>query len=409
MTKILNVFLHQNLTGQLEQDRHGRISFRYDSSWLDSDDAIPLSQSLPLREAAFDSRECQGFFAGVLPEEENRKLIAAILGVSSQNDFSLLEQIGGECAGAVSFLPQGETPSKTQDSYQLLSEEELAGVLRELPSRPLMAGRKDIRLSLAGAQNKLAVRADDQGISLPLHGSPSTHILKPAPAHFPDLVSNEFFCMSLAKQAGLTTANASVGSANGIEFLLMERYDREIEANGKITRLHQEDFCQALGRSPLTKYQNEGGPSLAESFQLLRQVSSAPTIDVITLLEAVVFNFLIGNNDAHGKNFSLLYPGRNQTRMTPLYDLVSTTVYPDLSPKMAMKIGSKYIPRDLRSRHWQTLLNEAGVSETAARKRLLLFAQKVQQLSGAAPSDQPVIDTIKAQISHREALLRKHL
>jgi len=409
MTKILEVFLHQNRVGQLEQDRHGRISFQYHDTWLNSKDSAPLSQSLLLRGESFDSRECQGFFAGVLPEEENRKLIAAILGVSANNDFSLLEQIGGECAGAVSFLKPDQSPSATDASYQLLTEEELGEILKELPTRPLMAGKKDIRLSLAGAQNKLAVRVCVQGIALPLSGSPSTHILKPAPVHFPNLVANEAFCLNLAAQAGLSTAKASIGKVSGIEFLLMERYDRERDGQGQILRLHQEDFCQALGRSPLTKYQSEGGPSLAETFQLLRQVSSAPTIDVIALLEAVIFNLLIGNNDAHGKNFSLLYRGQTQTRLTPLYDLVSTTAYPDLSPKMAMKIGSKYVPREIRTRHWQTLFQEAGLSETAARKRVLQFAEKVGQLAQADGSDEPIVETIKAQIAHRTALLSMHL
>ena len=233
--------------------------------------------------------------------------------------------------------------------------------------------------------------------------------MRPLPVHFPNLVANEAYCMNLAAQAGLSTAKASVGKVGGIEFLLMERYDREHDEQGRIARLHQEDFCQALGRSPLTKYQSEGGPSLAEAFQLLRRVSSAPTIDVIGLLEAVIFNFLIGNNNAHGKNFSLLYRGQSQTRLTPLYDLVSTTAYPDLSPKMAMKIGSKYLPREVRTRHWLSLFQEAGLSETAARKRVLQFGEKVRQLAQVNDSDEPIIETIKAQITHRTALLQKHL
>ncbi|MFT6182188.1 MAG: serine/threonine-protein kinase HipA [Akkermansiaceae bacterium] len=409
MSKLLDVYLHQNLVGQLEQDRQGRISFRYTSSWLSSAEAAPLSQSLPLQEKSFSSRDCQGFFAGVLPEEENRKLIATILGVSANNDFSLLEQIGGECAGAVSFLPSGKSPIRDETSYQLLTEEELAETLRELPRRPLMAGKKDIRLSLAGAQNKLAVHVSDRGISLPLHHAPSTHILKPAPERFPELVANETFCLELAALSGLPTAPAIIGSAGGIAYLLMERYDRTHSTEGSLQRLHQEDFCQALGLPPHLKYQNEGGPSVAQSFQLLRKVSSAPAPDVIALLEALIFNFLIGNNDAHGKNFSLLYSGKNQTRLAPFYDLVSTTCYPELTDKMAMKIGSKYLPRDLRSRHWQTLWQEAELSETQARKRVLQFTDKVLGLAKSSTARGEIISTIKAQITFRASLLKKHL
>lgn len=409
MSKLLDVFFQEHLVGQLQQDKHGRISYSYETNWLTSEEATPLSQSLPLRERPFESRECQGFFAGVLPEEENRKLIAAILGVSANNDFSLLEQIGGECAGAVSFLPTGQRPPQSQKDYQRVDEKELIQILEELPHRPLMAGKKDVRLSLAGAQNKLAVHLNDEGISLPLNDSPSTHILKPGPKRFPDLVANEAFCMDLAKQSGLPTAEVSVGKVGNFDYLLMERYDREWDDHGNIHRLHQEDFCQAMGRSPLTKYQHEGGPSAAESFNLLREVSSAPALDLITLLEAFLFNYLIGNNDAHGKNFSLLYRGKSQTRLTPLYDLVSTTAYPDLSPKMAMKIGSKYHPDDIRKRHWQTLWQEAGLSETAAKKRALQFAEKVNQLAQNSHSDIEIIETIKAQISYRTTRFKKQI
>ena len=178
MNKTLDVYLHNSLTGTLYQDRHGRISFTYHPEWLSNEDATPLSYSLPLQEQTFEAKQCQGFFAGVLPEEENRKIISSILGISAQNDFALLEQIGGECAGAVSFLPNQSTFPIQQSQYQELTNNELHNILKELPTRPLMAGQKDIRLSLAGAQNKLAVYIKDETIALPLHNSPSTHIIK---------------------------------------------------------------------------------------------------------------------------------------------------------------------------------------------------------------------------------------
>ncbi|MCL4111551.1 UNVERIFIED_CONTAM: hypothetical protein GTU68_056223 [Idotea baltica] len=384
MSKQLHVHLYESLIGQLEQDKHGRISFTYDSSWLNSDGSVALSHSLPLRKESFKGKECQGFFAGVLPEEENRRIISTILGVSPHNDFALLEQIGGECAGAVTFLPKGQKLPPRAPSYQKLNDSELAEILRELPKRPLMAGRKEVRLSLAGAQNKLAVHIDNHGqISLPLGNSPSTHILKPAIIHFEGMVQNEAFCMRLAKKSGIPTANVSSGSCEDIEFLLAERYDRRSNSDGDLERLHQEDFCQALGLPPHLKYQNEGGPSVEDCFGLIRNVSSTPAPDLLNFLDAVLLNFLIGNNDAHGKNFSFLYDRKNQkhtARLAPLYDLISTRHYPDLSPRMAMKVGKKYLPKEVMSKHWLILWEKAGFQQSAARKHSLQFTRKIRTI-----------------------------
>lgn len=408
MSKQLDVYLHDVLAGQLEQDKHGRVSFAYDPSWLTQANSAPLSHSLPLRAERYQGKECQGFFAGVLPEEQNREIIASILGISARNDFALLEQIGGECAGAVTFIPTGSSLPVSKPEYRPLDEAELAEILRELPRRPLMAGSKDIRLSLAGAQNKLAVHVENGNISLPLQNAPSTHILKPAIPRFEGLVQNETFCMELAAMAGLPTAKVAIGQCEDIEYLLAERYDRHTDQGGQLTRLHQEDCCQALGRPPHMKYQNEGGPSLAQCFDLVRDISSTPAPDILNLLDAVTFNFLIGNNDAHGKNFSFLYEteaGRHTARLAPLYDLVSTSHYPELSPNMAMKIGSRSVADQVRVRHWQTLWQAAKVSENAAQKRTLRFAGKLSKLL----ADQVVDDPIQQEISKATAAKARRL
>ena len=199
----------------------------------------------------------------------------------------------------------------------------------ELPKTPLLAGEDGIRLSLAGAQGKAAVAIRDGSYLLPVGGSPSTHILKPDSERFPGLVENEFFCMRLAAALGLDVAPVEIAAAGSIRFLQVSRYDRRPDGAEGWTRIHQEDFCQALGIAPELKYQNEGGPGFKECFKLIRANSSIPVYDVLKLFDAVVFNFLIGNNDAHGKNFSFLYDG-DETRLAPLYDLVSTELYPDL-------------------------------------------------------------------------------
>jgi serine/threonine-protein kinase HipA len=381
--RILDVYLLGETVGTLEQDEHGSMRFTYSPEWLVQTGAIPLSHSLPLREEGFGRNESRGFFAGILPEQRQREVIAKNLGVSAGNDFALLDRIGGECAGAVTFLRRGQEPLEQKEEYRTLSAGELAEILRALPRRPLMAGDEGVRLSLAGAQEKLAIHRSPQGISIPLGGAPSTHILKPAIERFEGLVHNEAFCMRLARVIGFTVAPVEVGNIEGIDYLLVERYDRHWKSDGepmgqKLKRIHQEDFCQALGIVPERKYQNEGGPSLKESFALLRECSSSPVLDLNALLDAVIFNALIGNHDAHGKNFSLIYSG-GKTRMAPLYDLLCTTFYPELSTKMAMKVGGEYDSRKLTGANWERMAEESGLNKLMVKRRVLEMAEQIRQ------------------------------
>lgn len=374
--QILNVFLGPELAGELEQDASGNIRFQYSPAWLDSPNAMPLSASLPLRPEPFSRNETRPFFAGVLPEEESRLLIAKAFGISNKNDFALLARIGAECAGAVSLLPPGELPVTSHPSYQEINAGELAERLELLPRRPLLAGETGIRLSLAGAQGKLAVRISDGRIFLPLDGSPSSHILKPENPHFSGLVENEYFCMKLAAEAGFEVAEVEIGEVEGIRFLQVKRYDRRRLSDGRLERIHQEDFCQALGVPPELKYQQEGGPSLKKCFELVRSVSTIPGPDLLRLFDAVVFNVLIGNNDAHGKNFSFLRE-RNSIRFAPLYDLVSTQAYPDLASEMAMKLGGERDPRRVAAKNWRFFFDHAGIGQAVAQQRLRVTAERI--------------------------------
>src|ERR1017187_8830375 len=378
MARTLDVYLHDDLAGHLVQDDGGQMLFDYTEDWLNKPGAMPLSQSLPLRKEGFKGKECRAFFAGILPEESKREIIARNLGISARNDYEMLEQIGGECAGAVPLSPAGGQPPERNYGYRKLSEKELAGILRELPKRPLLAGDEGIRLSLAGAQDKVAVRIEDGQVSVPLGGAPSTHILKPAVERFEGVVFNEALCMKLAAASGLPAAAVETRTADGVDFLLVERYDRypRPAPNGEpvLERLHQEDFCQAQGIVSEFKYQKEGGPSLRQCFALLREVSSAPVIDLARLLDAVIYNYLVGNNDAHGKNFSLLYKnnenGNPEIRLSPLYDIVSTVYYPELRREMAMKIGREYSSEKIMPEDFERLAEEAGLGKALVKRRV---------------------------------------
>jgi serine/threonine-protein kinase HipA len=409
MARTLDVYLHNELAGQLVQDDGGQISFTYAESWLNKPGATALSQSLPLRKERFSRNECRGFFGGILPEETKREIIARNLGISARNDYAMLEQIGGECAGAVTFIPAGEKLPEQHYGYRKLSPDELAAILRELPKRPLLAGDEGIRLSLAGAQDKVAVRIEGNDISLPLGGAPSTHILKSAVDRFNGVVFNEALCMKLAAAAGLPAAGVETRSVDGLDYLLVERYDRmhRQTAGGPpvLDRLHQEDFCQALGIVSETKYQKEGGPSLKQCFGLLREVSSAPVVDLARLLDAVIYNYLVGNNDAHGKNFSLLYHGVGTAnldiRLAPSYDIVSTIYYPELSQTMAMKIGGEYSSEKVLPKNFEQLAEEAGLGKPLVKQRVPEVAEIVTAALGTMDLAHPVAEAVAALIRAR--------
>ncbi len=409
MTGTLDVYLHNTLIGHLIQDDHGQTLFEYNSDWLKNPDAIPLSISLPLQEGTFGEKYCKPFFAGVLPETAKRKLIARNLGISANNDFSMLEQIGGECAGAITFLSKGTKLSKNTDNYRPLSSAELEKILIELPKRPLMAGESRVRLSLAGAQDKIAVYKKADQLFLPLDNAPSSHIIKPDIEDYKGIVFNEAFCMKLAALMGIPVAPVATEKAGNIDYLLIERFDRVVKAADDMSvlnRIHQEDFCQALGIVSERKYQAEGGPSLKDCFNLLRKVSSVPVVDLGHLLDAVIFNFLIGNHDAHGKNFSLLYRTPDNSgslgkiRLAPLYDLICTPVYSNLSNKMAMKIGKAYELSDVDPRQFEMLADDIGFTKPLVKRKVIDHANKLLQLIDKVEMTHPITNEVQKFISN---------
>lgn len=410
MARHLEVWLlgaHIGILSQID----GRLSFAYASGVT-----TPLSQSLPIQVEPFDDRATRPFFAGLLPEGGKRKQIAKTLQVSTQNDYALLDSLGGECAGAVTLLEPGQSPQALDAPHDVrwLDHAQLLQVLDEMPLRPMRAGDDGLRLSLAGAQDKLPVVLDADGlrIGLPLNGSPSTHILKPPISGVDGSVFNEAFCMALAGALKLDVARTKIQAiADGAQqrhYLLVERYDRQ--AGTPSTRLHQEDFCQALGIVSEHKYQNEGGPGLAQAFALLRSATRPSATHTLKLLDYVVFNALIGNHDAHGKNFSLLYTPAGAV-LTPLYDALCTAVYPTLTDKMAMKIGSKYKFSEVMARHWEQFATDAALSPAQVKKRILDIAKRLPDLARATQATlqsqgnhHPIIDRIVTLIDQRCAL-----
>ena len=334
----LYVYLKGTRIGTLTSDK-GRLAFCYDSHYAENRYAEPLSYTMPIRAEAYTGGEVISFFSNLLPDESVRVKIAPYLGISHTNVFALLKYIGEDCAGAVTLLqPEREAVARENASFKYLTEDEAHEILQRLPERPLNVGEKDFHISGAGAQDKLVACVQNGGIVLPLNGTPSTHIIKPGIPRFPESVYNEFYCMRLAKVCKLEAAACDLLYIKGIPYYVTLRYDRTLE-NEIWARLHQEDFCQLLGYEPSVKYESEGGPRLLQCFKLLRDIPLSAA-DLIEFLRRIIFIFLIGNGDAHAKNFSIIHHGLS-TRLAPAYDLLSTAVYPNLPPKLAMKIEGR--------------------------------------------------------------------
>jgi serine/threonine-protein kinase HipA len=382
VTRVLNVWWDAGLVGQLTQDEHGELGFVYSSEWLRQGNAPAISASLPKRAEPYSRRESRPFFGGLLPEEGQRDAAAQVLGVSRGNDFALLERLGGDVAGALRLLPPGETPAAPDSGVKPtpLDEAGLISLLDALPMRPLLAGTEGLRLSLAGAQSKVPVVLVDGVIALPTPSQPTTHILKPSITRFVATTENEAFVMSLAAEVGLDVARVEPRVVRDRTFLLVKRYDRSVDINGGVFRLHQEDFCQALGVPPETKYASEGGPTLKDCFALLRRVAARPAVDVLRLLDAVIFNLIAGNADGHGKNLSILYEDQG-ARLAPLYDLLATVAYPELSPGLAMKIGRRATLDEMDAKGWATFSTDAGLGLPLIRRRVVEINKRVKDVA----------------------------
>ena len=410
MTDRLSVWWDGRVSGCLYLGHDGETLFAYDAAWLADPKAPALSFSLPKQAEPFKRSAVQAFFGGILPEEGQRTAIARALGVSADNEFRLLEYLGGEVAGALTLLPEGETPASPSDAApKLLDDDALVQLLDHLPLRPMLAGEDGLRLSLAGAQSKLPVLVIDGQIALPAPGQPTSHILKPPISRFEGTTENEYFCMSLASAVGLDVAAVEMRVVADRPFLLVTRYDRAVGAGGTLTRLHQEDFAQALGIPSHRKYASEGGPIFPDCFALLRRAATRPAREILKLLDASIFNLIIGNADAHAKNFSLLHSG-GAVALAPLYDLLSTVLYPDLHPKMAMKIGGKAMLEEIEPRHWERFATDAQLGAPFVRSRIdqlsnAIIAAIDGQFAKALPPDAD-FSAVKALVRERAVTLK---
>lgn len=421
MTERLTALASGRVMGEVHRDARSRLAFVYDAGWQQRERAYPLSLSMPLGARRHGRDRIEPWLWGLLPENEN---VLARWGrrfqASARSAFSLLRGTGEDCAGAVQLVrPERvdhlQAPAGREVAW--LTTAEVAARLRTL-WRDASAWRLDGdkgQFSLAGAQAKTALLLEAGRWGIPQGVTPTTHILKPPIRRFPGHCENEHLCLQLARALGIPAARSRVSRFGGVTAIVVERYDR-IAIGGRLTRVHQEDLCQALGVFPARKYEVEGGPGCRDIAQAIRTHSRRPGEDLRAFARAMAFNWVVGGTDAHAKNFSFLIGARGQAALAPVYDVASTLPYPGRylpRRKLAMKIGGESRLGYIQIRHWERFAAQVGlppaevlgICESVAAETPDRFADLV----AAARSeglDHPVIERLKEGITkHASACL----
>ncbi|MBC2890054.1 type II toxin-antitoxin system HipA family toxin [Gordonibacter massiliensis (ex Traore et al. 2017)] len=333
----LLVYLHDDLVGRLQPVRDG-ARFSYEPSYVAAHaGGVQLSCALPVREEPFDRETTRRWFSGLLPEDTRLNELRRFFGISSGSYLDLLREVGWECAGAVKVVPTGAVNSGESGSTIRLDEEELARRLAALPTHPYDSA-STMRVSLGGYQEKLCVtalrevevadgRVEHLEVGLPLSGAPTTHILKPQPqGRLLGLCEGEAWAMVAARHATDTAESALYRLRDGTPVLVIRRYDRKLE-QGSVIRMHQEDCAQALGLGPEQKYAAErsarkSDPTFRGIAALLSAYALDPHAQMLTLLRQMTVNLVLGNTDAHAKNYSLVHDAKGGVSLSPLYDVV---------------------------------------------------------------------------------------
>lgn len=361
----LHVLWDGDTVGYLTPAAFGAVDFRYAESWVASGKR-PVSLSLPVAQKKQETAASTAFFENLLPEDEPYRELCAQARLDQRDIYGFLERYGKECAGALMILPAWEVGEEPAGSAYRQVTQDLERLLSQSPpsAEVSLISSTGSRLSVAGAQNKLPVLWRDGQFFVPDARSlaPTNAILKPASLRFADLPRNEAFCMELARAAGLNVPDFALVPLGSALVYVARRYDR---AEGKtgIVRLHQEDFCQALGVRRFAKYEEQGGPGFAACGKLLLRPEIIRSVQAReNLIRCALFNYLIGNGDSHAKNFSLLYE-KDGIGLAPFYDLVSTTVYDSVSKRMAMSIGGTALYKEIDRASWKRLAKDMFVHE----------------------------------------------
>jgi serine/threonine-protein kinase HipA len=389
------IALHEDrLVGRVLCDSAGRLSFIYEEGWRADAHGFPLSLSMPWVTVQHGHAAIEAFLWNLLPDSaEIQQRWAQQFGVRDKDAFALVRHVGTDCAGAIRFLSPQSLNGGDQTEITWLDAAAMATRLKALRRDPAAARLPQDAswFTLAGAQPKTALFGDGDRFGVPSGRIPTTHILKQPNADREGHAENEHFCLALAARIGLPAARSEVRQFEDETALVVTRFDRQVQG-GSVRRLHQEDLCQALGLMPSWKYQSQGGPEASAITRLLQTVSQQPERDVARFTDALAFNWLIGNVDAHAKNYALMIESGGRAALAPLYDLWSMLPYEN---------------EPARIRPAMTPGGEERLSSLAAA--LPDHANDVRRELAAAGLDHPVIGRLAERVAvraqHCDALL----
>jgi serine/threonine-protein kinase HipA len=381
---------------------------------------------MPLAQRRHEDPVVRSFIWGLLPDNDQvLDRWARTYQVSARNPFALLRHVGEDCAGAAQFA----TPDRVDaliagdGGVNWIDDDEIAErirILRRDPAAWHVASTG--QFSLAGAQAKTALHFDPAARRWgdPWGAVPTTHILKPAVTGFDDHDLNEHLCLEAARHLGLRAARSRVVSFGPERVIVVERYDRRPRHDGTVSRVHQEDMCQALGLPPTAKYQNEGGPTPEQIIDLLRRATPAHAAErsISGFVDALAFNWIVAGTDAHAKNYSVLLSD-SDLRLAPMYDVASALPYDDMylpRLRMAMRIGGEYRLEAISGRHWRRFAATNGLDrdETVARiddlaVRIPAGLAKAAEAEAVQALDSDLPGRLVERIAARAARCRKVL
>ncbi len=373
---ILEIQGRQVAVGYIEGESWVDARFSYAEEYLSKDDPKAISVSLPLQKEPFSAERTKVFFDGLLPEGFMRKTIAANMHFDERDYLSILYYLGKECLGAIRI---GEVGDEDKNGYDAISSEQVRQLAAEGASKSSELVIKT-HLSLTGASGKVGLYYDDENGKwyLPSGTSPSTHIVKQSHIRLDGIVTNEQLSMIAAGKCGIDIPESFiVNMGKGIDSEVLfatKRYDRIINERSEIIsglkrpfRLHQEDFAQALAISAADKYEKEDENYVVRMFGIIRNHSGNPLEDQLKLWRRIVFDYVLGNTDAHIKNFSLLYSyDLGEKRLSPAYDMISTAIYEASTREMSFNIGGKRLLDEIGRVDFKLMASEAGLGEKVA-------------------------------------------
>ena len=407
MVRKLTALLNGQLVGEIDMARSGAITFRYAQDWLAWEHALPVSLSLPLQEQAHQGGPVIAYLENLLPDNTAiRERVAAKVGAGGTDAYNMLEKIGRDCVGALQFVAGDIPPEPKSLEGEIVSDAQIASILRNLATAPLGIEEDDFRISLAGAQEKTALLRKDGEWIRPLGMTPTTHILKtqlgvlPSGINLSDSVENEFLCMTFCRAMGMDVAEVEIVDFEDVRALSVTRFDRLWTRDERLIRLPQEDFCQALCVPPSQKYQMDGGPGIADGMRLLAG-SDRPNEDRLAFFKAQVLFWLLGATDGHAKNFSIALRPGGGFGMTPLYDVLTAQKAVDDGQirhnrmRLAMSVGDQnhYRINEVVRRHFLETAKKVGLGqdlvESALGKILDQLGGAIEQTKEELPSGFP--------------------